>query len=179
MERNRLYRASCLCIPLASVQSFSSLYSYLSHVCIRPASYLYALARSLPSLFFANFNGWAPMFQHLERVGKMEMSGNFSHVCIRPACYLHALARSLQPLFWLISIDSHRRFSVWGDLGVALDLFSNFKWVGSSGYLSERLGYITTVSGPFLVSRTHCSWFFACVYSSRILPARSCTSSLI
>ena len=37
---------------------------------------------------------------------------------------------------------------------MALDLFSNFKWVGSSGYLSERLGYITTVSGPFLVSRT-------------------------
>ena len=36
---------------------------------------------------------------------------------------------------------------------VALDPFSNFKWVRSSGYLSERLGYITTVSGPFLVSR--------------------------
>ncbi len=94
-------------------------------------------------------------------------------MCIGPASSLHALARSLQPLFSLIRIDSHRCFSVWSDLGVALDLFSNFKWVGSSGYLSERLGYITTVSGPFLVSRTHCSWFFACVYSSRILPARS------
>ena len=98
-----------------------------------------------------------------------------SHVCIGPASSLHALARSLQPAFLLIRIDSHRCFSVWSDLGVALDLFSNFKWVGSSGYLSERLGYITTVSGPFLVSRTHCSWFFACAYSSRILPARSCT----
>ncbi len=37
---------------------------------------------------------------------------------------------------------------------VALDLFSNCKCVRSSGYLSERLGYITTVSGPFLVHRT-------------------------
>ena len=46
------------------------------------------------------------------------------------------------------------RLGLRSDLDVALNLFSNFKWVGSSGYLSERLGYITTVSGPFLVSRT-------------------------
>ena len=37
---------------------------------------------------------------------------------------------------------------------VALDLFSNFEWVRSSGYLSERLGNKTTVSGQFVVSRT-------------------------
>jgi hypothetical protein len=37
---------------------------------------------------------------------------------------------------------------------VALDLFSNFKWVRSSGYFSELLGSMLTLSGPFLVSRT-------------------------
>ena len=37
---------------------------------------------------------------------------------------------------------------------VALDLFSNLRSVKSSGYLSECLVYITTVSGLFLVRRT-------------------------
>ena len=37
---------------------------------------------------------------------------------------------------------------------VALDLFSNFQWVRSSGYSSERLGCVAAASGPFLASRT-------------------------
>ena len=37
---------------------------------------------------------------------------------------------------------------------VALDLFSNLRSVKSSGYLSECLVYITTVSGLLLVRRT-------------------------
>ena len=35
-----------------------------------------------------------------------------------------------------------------------LNLFSNFKWVRSSDYSGEPLGQVTTLRGPFLVSRT-------------------------
>jgi hypothetical protein len=37
---------------------------------------------------------------------------------------------------------------------LVLDLFSNFKWVRTSDYLSESLGLMRSPSGPFLVSRT-------------------------
>ena len=37
---------------------------------------------------------------------------------------------------------------------MSLDLFSNFKWARSNGFLIELLGLITILSGPFLVSRT-------------------------
>ena len=37
---------------------------------------------------------------------------------------------------------------------VVLDLFSNFKWVRSSGYFGEPLEQVITLRGPFWASRT-------------------------
>ncbi len=100
--------------------------------------------------------------------------------CPRRAALWHCVVRSLHAYF---SVASECYYTLIGSQAGAVGRARRssrssgasreiFHWLGSSGHSNERLGCITTVSGQFLVSGTHCSWFFACLSWSRILLAR-------